>query len=90
MTSHAPTNAGKHFTTNIASAIQIKVSLIIDPNDVELIKLRFIPPFIGQNVISSGPTNELSIGQLTLSDKLVDKSRAKFTRKSNTAWVLFF
>ena len=33
---------------------------------------------------------KLSICQLTLSDKLVDKSRAKFTRTSNTAWVLFF
>ena len=60
MTSDASTNAGKHVISNIAR-IQNRFSLLTGPNDIVLLTLHNFPPFIGQNVISDGPTNWLSI-----------------------------
>jgi len=69
MTSDAPTNAGKHVTSNTAGARSqryTKYSVIwLAKMALRLMMLRNFPPYVGPNVISYGPSNGLSIHQLS-------------------------
>ena len=66
MMSDALTNVEKHVTSNIAYIYAhtqpfTRLSLLIGLNDVVCLTLQYFLPIVGPNVISNGPTNELSI-----------------------------
>jgi len=66
MTNDALTNTDKHATSTILCAPSHRISILISPNDNAV---RCGPAFCGQNVISDGPRNGLSIRQFLLTKR---------------------